>query len=219
MRKTALTFVSLIVVGMLVIPVSASAKTTLVEAEDRTGDVTASWNIETCDYRVLLGDGTPIVRAGYFDMTLFQFSLKKDVYTFSMEMAADLPGEGEPLPTSVRLARYSLWLSAEPWDLLSADIVDYYLIVLWYDGVSYSAELLTSPGKVVITPLSFAVEGPRFSVELPASWMEGIESFWLFPAVNAFHSSNPETELWLDMVDPDADVQGLEYTSIPWPPV
>jgi len=219
MRKAILALVSLVVIGMLVIPGSASAKTTSVEVEDKTGDVTASWNLETCDYQALLGDGMPIVRAGYFDMTLFHFGLKKDTYTFSMEMAADLPEEGDPLPTSVRLARYSLWLSTESWDLVSADIVDYYLIVLWYDGLSYSAELLTSPGKEVITSLSFAVEGPRFSVELPTSWMEGIESFWLFPAVNAFHSKNPEIELWLDMVDPDADVEGLEYTSIPWSPI
>jgi hypothetical protein len=218
MRKAIITLVSLFVVGMLTIPGSVSAKTLSVKVEDRVGDVTAMWNLETCDYQALLGDGMPIVRVGFFDMTLFQFSLKKDTFTFCMEMAASLPEEGDPLPTSVRLARYSLWLSAESWDLRSVDVVDYYLMVLWYDGLSYSAELLTSPGKEVITSLSFAVEGPRFSVELPASWMEGIDSFWLFPAVNAFHSQNPQIELWLDMIDPDADVPGLEYTSIPWPP-
>lgn len=210
-------FASLVVVGMLMVPGIVSAKTASIEVEDRVGDVTAAWDYSTFDYAALLGDGMPIVQAGYFDMTLFQFCLKKGTYTFSMEMAADLPEEGDPLPTSVRLARYSLWLSTESWDWVS-DVVDYYLMVLWYDGSSYSAELLTCPTKEVITSLSFTVEGSRFSVELPASWMEGVESFWLFPAVNAFHSQNPEIELWLDMLDPDADVPGLEYTNILWSP-
>lgn len=216
MRKTIVAVMSLVVVGMLVVPGSVSAKTLSVEVEDRVGDVAAAWDYSTYDYAALLGDGMPIVKVGYFDMTLFQFSLKKDTYTFSMEMAADLPEEGDPLPTSVRLARYSLWLSTESWDWVS-DVVDYYLMVLWYDGASYSAELLACPSHEVITSLPFEVEGSRFSVDLPASWMGGVESFWLLPAVNAFHSQNPEIELWLDMLDPDADVPGLEYTNIPWP--
>lgn len=217
MRTVVVVLASLVVVGMLIVPGSVSAKTLSIEVEDRTGDIAAAYDYTTYDYAALLGDNTPIVQAGYFDMTLFRFSLKKDTYTFGMEMAADLPKEGDPLPSGIKLIRYTLWLDEESWDWVS-DIVDYYMVVLWYDGTSYSAELLEWPTKVAITSLSFTVEGPRFDVEFPTSWMEGIESFWLFPAVNAFHSQNPEIEVWPDLLDYDPDAPDQEYTSVRWPP-
>ena len=218
MRKTTLVSLSAVVAGLLMVPGSVSAKTLSIEVEDRIGDVAAAYDYNTYDYAALLGEGTPIVQAGYFDMTLFWFSLKKDVYTFGMEMATDLPDEGNPLPSGIKLIRYTLWLDEESWDWVS-DVPSYYMVVLWYDGTSYSAELLEWPSKMAITSLSFAVEGPRFEVEFPASWMGGIESFWLFPAVNAFHSQNPEVEVWPDMLDYDSGTPGQEYASLPWPPL
>jgi len=216
MRKMALALLSAVVAGLLMVPSSVSAKTLSIEVVDRTGDVAIVYDVEAYEYRALYGDNSPIVQTGYFDMTLFRFSLKGNIYTFGMELAADLPQEGDPLPQGVGLLQYTLWLDEYWWDWISDDPA-YFIVVLRYDGSSYSAALLEWPSEEIIMSLPFIIEGPRFEVKFSADWMENIPTFWLFPAVVAYFGECPMMS-WPDLIDCDADAPGQVVNSIPWPP-
>jgi hypothetical protein len=222
MRRTIVALVSAVVAGMMLIPGSVSAKPLSIAVEDRVGDLAAQWDVDTLDYIALYGD-TPIVQAGYFDMTWFFFSQKRDTYTFGMEMAADLPKEGDSLPQGVTQAQWFLWLDPEPWDWSPYAFPSYCVIRLSYDGSSYHAGLYTyvpdAPGDEIME-LPFSVDGPRFQVKFTADSIADstgdASEFWLYPCTIAYHGECP-LKVWLDYIDPDAGAPGQTYVSIPWP--
>lgn len=214
MRKGVMALLSALVVGLMMVPGNVVAANLYLEVEDRVGDVTFAYDFNTYDYLTLLGENSPIVKAGYFDMTLFWFGLKGDTYTYGMQLAGDLPQEGDQLPQGVRVLQYVLWLDKEWWDW-GPDTESYFMIVLQYDGFAYSAALLEWPSQTVIMPLPFEIDGPRFEVEFSADSIDNIESFWLVAAVLAFFGENM-TKLWPDLFDCDAGAPGQVITSIPW---
>jgi hypothetical protein len=208
--------VSAVLAGLLLCPSSVSAKTLSLEVEDRIGDVAAAYDFDTYDYSALFGEASPIVQAGYFDMTLFEFSLTGNTYTYAMELAADLPNEGDPLPNTIHLVQYMLWFDRDSWDWIEPDLT-LFMVVLQYDGSAYSAALLEYPSKEVIMPLSFTIDGARFEVKMSTKAIDGLSTFWLYPSVLAYPGTGSSVYLWPDIADPDA-TPGQEYNSIPWPP-
>jgi len=206
---------SALVVGLMIVPGDAVAANLYLEVEDRVGDVAFAYDIDIYDYRTLLGEDSPIVKAGYFDMVLFWFGLKGSTYTYGMELAADLPQEGDALPQGVRLLQYSLWLDKDWWDW-TPGVESYFMIVLQYDGSAYSAALLEWPSQAVIMPLPFTIDGPRFEVKFSADSIDNIESFWLVAAVLAFFGEEM-CRMWPDAIDSEAGAPGQIITSIPWP--
>jgi hypothetical protein len=216
MRKVIAALVSLVVVGLLMVPGSVSAKSISIEVEDRIGDVAPLYTARTYDYVALYGDNSPIVQAGYFDMTLFWFGLKGDTYTFGMEMVGDLPQEGDSLPQGVELLQYTLWLDQEAWDWLPYSGISYFIIVLQYDGLSYHAALYEYISGDEVMELPFTVSGPRFEVRFSADSITNIPTFWLFPSVAVYFGNCP-LESFVDLVDYTADAPGQVYTSIQWP--
>jgi hypothetical protein len=214
-RKTAIAFALPFTIAlMLAQPVTAATLT--LEVEDRTGDVARAYDFQTYDYRTLLTDNSQIVQAGYFDMTLFWFGLKGKTYTYGMELAADLPKEGDPLPQGVDILQYTIWLDEDSWDWVSA-VPSYFMVVLRYDGSSYSAALLEWPSEEVIMSLPFTIEGPRFEVRFSADSIDNTPEFWLVSGVIVYHSQY-SAKMWLDAFDCDAGAPGQVITSIPWPP-
>ncbi len=216
MRKVTITLVSGVIAFLMLVPNCVSAEDLYLEVDDRVGDVAFAYNYETYDYQVLLGEGNPIVKAGYFDMTLFWFGLKDGIYTYGMQLAADLPEEGEPLPSGVRILQYMLWLDKDSWDWVSA-VESHFMIMFQYDGLEYFAALLEWPSMAVIIELPFEVDGSRFEVMFSADSIDNIQSFWLLVGVLVL-LGEPLTRMWADFFDCEAGAPGQVITSIPWPP-
>ena len=216
MKRVTIASVSVAIASLMLIPNSVSADDMYLEVEDRVGDVAFAYAYEIFDYQVLLGKGSPIVKAGYFDMTLFWFGLEDGTHTYGMQLAADLPEEGDPLPAGVRILQYMLWLDKDSWDWTAA-VESYFMVMLQYDGLEYSAALLEWPSMAVIMQLPFAIDGPRFEVTFSADSIDNIQSFWLCVGVLAI-LGDPLTRMWSDIFDYDAGAPGQVITSIPWPP-
>ncbi|HUV62238.1 MAG TPA: hypothetical protein VMW71_08785 [Thermoplasmata archaeon] len=212
MRKVVAYLVSAIVAGLLLVPGCASAKAIMLIVPDEVGDLGVNWDYETYLPKSTWGDNSQIAQAGYFDRTLFWFGLKGNTYTFGMELAADLPQEGDPLPAGVTLAEYGLWLDKEAWDWVTP-VEGYFMLVFRYDGVSYSAALLDWPSETVKMYLPFTIDGPRFEMEFSADSIDNLETFWLFTCVVVYFGQS--LPLWPDSFDLDS-VEGQIVTSIPW---
>ena len=215
MRNTIIVILSLLAVGLVSVPKGVSAETLSIEVDDRVGDLAPAYDSDTWDVRVVYGENTLFARDGYFDMTLFEFSLTGNKYTYSMELAADLPNEGDPLPAGIGLVQYMLWFDKDSWDWVEPDLT-LFMVVLQYDGSTYSAALLDYPSWEVIMPLKFAIDGARFEVKFSAEAIDNLSTFWLYPSVLAY-TGNSELYHWLDIADLNA-APGQEYNSIPWPP-
>lgn len=220
MRRVILWLVSAAVAVALLIPGSASAMNDKLVVEDRLGDVAPMYTATTYDYVAVFGENSPIAQAGYFDMTSFLFSQKGSTYTFGMEVAADLPEEGEPLPQGVTLLQYVLWLDTEAWDWSPYSVPSYFVIRLSYDGFSYHAGLYTyvvqEEGEELMA-LPFGIKGSSFEVTFTADSIYPVEEFWLFPCVCLWFGDCPY-RTYVDMIDYGAGAPGQLWTSIPWPP-
>lgn len=215
MRRAIVAVVSAVVAGLLLVPGCASAKAVTLTVPDEAGDIGIIFDYETYLPKSTWGENSQIAQAGYFDRTLFWFGLKGDTYTFGMELAADLPQEGDPLPAGVTLAEYGLWLDGEAWDWVTP-VEDYCALVLRYDGVSYSAAMLDWYSETVTMYLPFTIDGPRFEMKFSADSIGNIETFWLFTCVDVYFGQSLP---WMvDAFDLDS-VEGQMVTSIPWSPL
>jgi len=218
MRKGVVALLSAIIVGLMAVPCNASGTSLYyVEAEDRVGDVSFCYDFNVLDYRTLLGESSPMVAAGYFDMMLLWFSQEDDMYTFGMQLAADLPQEGDPLPCGVQRVQYEVYLDEDAWDW-STPVKSYFEVYLGYDGSHYSAVLRLPGTTEPLAYLEYEITGPKFEVRFSAADIGNLEEFWLgAPAVTILMGGSI-TELWPDIIDPNA-AEGQVYTSIEWPPV
>jgi hypothetical protein len=220
MKRLTLPFASIAIAMTLLIPGCVSAVNLKLIVEDRLGDVAPMYTADTYDYTGLFGPNSPIVQAGYFDMRYFMFSQKGSTYTFGMEMAADLPQEGDPLPQGVTLLQYTLWLDPEAWDWSPYSVPSYFVIRFQYDGLSYHAGLYTyvqeDPGDL-LAELSYKISGSSFEVRFTADSIGDLPTFWLWPCVVAYFG-NCSWKTYIDCVDYNAGAPGQLWTSIPWPP-
>jgi len=218
MRKGVVALLSAIIVGLMTVPCNASGTSPYyVEAEDRVGDLSYCYDFDILDYRTLLGESSPIVTAGYFDMVLLWFSQEGDMYTFGMQLAADLPQEGDPLPCGVQRVQYEVYLDEDAWDW-STPVTSHFEVYLGYDGSHYTAALKVPGTTEPLAYLEYEIAGPRFEVHFTAADIGGLDEFWWGAPAVTLLSGEGFIERWPDILDLDA-APGQVYTSIEWPPV
>jgi len=210
---------SAIVVGlMLAMPMSAGASSTMTTVvPDRTGDLGIGWDFTTCEAQSLWGQGTPWVRAGYFDMTSVWLSQSGKTYTFGMELTKDLPQEGSALPYGVDFACWLIWIDPSPWNALYNPVDTLFTIGLNYDGSKYVAALMEGVNGNVIAPLPFTIDGSKFQLQFSAASIGKMPSFWWMPATKVW-LGNMHTWDSIDRADPGAS-PGQVWWDLPWPPV
>ena len=213
MRKATVGLVSIAILGLMLVPGSAQALTTIT-VQDGIGDVGIALDMHAGTVKDTMSPNAPLEKVGYFDMVSVWLYQKGKTFTFGMELAADLPAEGTPLPNMVRTAKWGMWVDqvpyvVDPWAMPVA------LIALQYDGVSYAASVLDySTGTQ--TSIPFTVDGSKVRMEFSAAMFGNAGMSWLCPAV----------QIWLglygaaiiDSVDPGS-VAGQVGFDLPWPPV
>lgn len=218
--------ISFIIALMLAIPVSAGTGTQEIVVQDRTGDLMLQYDADTCDNTVVWPDDTPIAQVGYFDMLRFWLSqevsgngkTKTDTYSFGMELAAELPQEGSPLPYGFDFVAWLMWIDVEPWNpVYNPDAETLFTIQLVYDGSTYVAELRKglSAGPV-LEYLNFGINGSEFELKVSAASIGDMDSFWWMPCTRVQWGILGSDGFWsIDTTDPGA-VDGQVWWDIPW---
>jgi hypothetical protein len=212
-RKTvialALSFVMALM--MLAQPVSAGS---MMIIPDEQGDVGKMYDWETGETTNGWGDNAKVVQAGYFDMVSVWFGQKGKTYEFGMQLAADLPQAGDPLPVGTKLAEWNLYVDRTAWTppLYTEDL---FFISVKYDGSSFSANLLNYSTKVVIASLPLILDGSKFQTEVSADSIGDLPTtIWLVPIVKVWFGWGA---FWtMDRPDPGV-MPGQVMWSIPWP--
>ncbi|OGS55829.1 MAG: hypothetical protein A3K60_00035 [Euryarchaeota archaeon RBG_19FT_COMBO_56_21] len=201
--------------GILLVPNGVSAGTTKIVVQDRTGDLGPKIDWETGDIVLWWPDTTSLTKVGYFDILSFSLSYKAKTYTFGMEVAADLPKEGSPLPTGFKALEWLMWIDPEPWNMKYNNILSLYSIKLVYYELEYFAFIQDYATGEVLASLPFTIDGSKLQVEFTASSIGNLESFWFMPCTVVRWSI---AGYWdLDSTDPGA-APGQVWWDIPWPP-
>ncbi len=222
MKKTVVALLSVIVVGLMLVPGSVSAGNVTIKAADSLGDLGPKYDAASAETVVFWPDSMPLTRVGYFDMTSwwFAYSSKDKTYTFGMEVANPLPNAGSPLPTGFKEVRWLVWLDMGAWNPKYAPTVgSYYTIQLIYDGSEYAAVLAQggSWGPILAT-LPFSVDGSELQIQFSAASIGNLKSFWIMPCTAVLWSLQPYSGYWdFDSTDPGA-APGQVWWSVPWPP-
>lgn len=194
-------------------PVSAGA--TSITVQDRTGDLGPKIDWETGDIINHWPDTTSLTKVGYFDMVSFSLSCKAKTYTFSMELAADLPKEGSALPTGFKAAEWLMWIDPEPWNMKYNNILSLYTVKLAYYESEYVAFIMDYATGEVLSSLPFTIDGSKLQIQFSAASIGNLESFWFMPCTVVRWSIGAYWDL--DSTDPGA-APGQVWWDIPWPP-
>jgi len=196
-------------------PVTAGTLISVVE--DSEGDLGFGVDPKTGGLMNLWNENTPVVQAGYFDMVSTWLSLKKEVYTFGMELAADLPEEGSALPTGIRLAEWAVWIDPSPYNYILNPVAPLFLIALRYDGMSYSAFIMDYATMLAV-PATFSVVGSEFTIKFTTESIGDLELEWWSPMVRVWWGTQGSGAYWfVDVVDLEP-IEGYVYFDLPWPP-
>jgi hypothetical protein len=197
-------------VMMLAQPVSAGSM--MIGVDDDKGDLMKFFYPATGEPMNGWGDNAPVVKAGYFDMKYVCLAQKGKTYTFGEILWADLPQEGDALPSGFAYAAWILWIDSQAWTPATGP-VDIFNIYLWYDGSGYSA-WLKDVATGVETPLPFTVNGNELQIEFTAGSINNMASFWWSGGVYALKNNGG---YMIDIIDPNT-YPGQEYWDIQWPP-
>jgi hypothetical protein len=216
-RKTAIAFALSFTVALMMLaqPVSAGAT---MKVSDSTGDVGFGFSSKTSEILTNpWGPGTPWVKAGYFDIASAWLSQKGKVYTFGMELAANLPKEGSKM-VGVERAEWALWIDPSPWNVATNPVVSLFRIALVYDESLYAAELRDPSTGTLLASLPFTVNGSTFEVEFSAASIGNLEVHWWCPFVRIWQGLfGSAGYAFLDGID-WGTATGQEYYDLPWPP-
>ena len=216
MRKKAIAFLSVLIVGLMMVPGGVSAGTMSIAVDDRESDEgigNIDW--DRCEFTTSWPDGTPIAQAGFFDILSFSLSLKAKTYTFVMVVAADFPEVGSELGTGFKAVEWLMWIDPEPWNMKYNNIMSLYAIKLVYYQEGYMAFIQDYATGEILANLPFAVDGSKMQVRFSAALIGNLESFWFMPCTVVRWSI---AGYWdLDTTDPGA-VEGQVWWDIPWPP-
>jgi hypothetical protein len=157
------------------------------------------------------------VRVGYFDMTSVWLSQEGNRFMFGMQLAADLPEAGTPLPYGFHRASWLMWIDPCPWNPVCDPVQTLFVVLLTYDGSNYAAELREYRTGVTLETLPFTVQGREFRMAFSATSIDCPESFWWFPCTQVWWGPSGSSAFWsLDGPDPGA-TPGQTYWDIPWP--
>lgn len=228
MRKVIVALVSTVVVGMLMVPGSASAKifTDETTALDSVGDVPFMWDSQTGDKMLEpLNSNRPLYETGYLDMKSYWLSQYVDtelginMYTFGMELAAELPTSQDEMPQGIKRVEWVMYIDLDPWNpVLNPDAECLFMLNLTFDGEVYDAflvdyVLITGP---VIAHLDWEVTGSTFWIQLPANLIGDLQSFWWEAATRVWWGGPDTYGMRLtDMTDWNV-ADGQEWYDIPW---
>jgi len=211
-RKVTIALLCAIVAGLMVVPSGVSA-VTMMTVQDNTGDIGFGVDPKTGFTMHTWGDNTPIVQAGYFDMTSVSLSQKGKAYTFGMELAAALPKEGSPLPGGIHLAEWAMWIDPSPYNYFTNPVAPLFLIALRYDGSSYAAFVMDY-GTRATTSIPFSVDGSKLQLQFSAASIGNLALQWWSPMVREWTGPLGTSGYWF--VDAVVSESGL--IDIPWPP-
>lgn len=206
---------SAVVIGLLMLPIGASALTTMV-VQDSVGDVGIAIDMKTGTIGDTFSPNVPLVKAGYFDMVSVWLSEKGKTYTFGMELAVALPAEGTRLPNQVRLAQWELRIDPVPYIIDPAPPVG--MMALRYDGSSYSA-FVVNWAPMIDTPIPFSIDGSKLELQFTAAQLSSAVISWWVPLVEIYLGPlGTMASAFIDAVDLGA-VPGQVGFDLPWPPV
>lgn len=207
--------ISFAVAIMLASPVSA--KTIGIEVQDTQGDLILAFDADTCETIATWPENTRPAEVGYLDILSFGLFLKRGTYTFSMEVAGDLPDEGAALPSGWTSVHWVMWIDPEPWNPEYNPILSLFTVSLAYDGTAYACCLIDYATGEVLTALSYVVDGATLEIEFSATSIGDLEGFWWMPGAGVCWGPI-ETGYWdMDTTDIGA-VPGQVWWDIPWPP-
>ena len=222
MRKVLVALLSAIVVGlMLAMPVSAG-KSNVVTIPDRTGDL-GKYNVyiivggtrAVAQFNNSWGDNAPFPRVGYVDMVSESFGmLDKNTYVFGMELAANLPRVGDPLPPGIRYVGWQLWLEDSPWSPTNP-AKTYWQVFLEFNGLSYSAGIWDWNTYTSI-PLPFTIDGAKFQIKFSPDQIGNLESFW-WSAGTYLAKNNIYAWPWITDLTDLGVAPDQVWFDLPWP--
>jgi len=217
MGRVMVALLSAIVAGLMLVPSIVSAKTLTAVAEDPEGDLGFGVDPKTGGIMHLWADNTAIAQAEYLDMVLTWLSLKKETYTFGMELAAALPEEGSPLPSGIKLVEWVVYIDPSPYNYITNPVAPLYLIALRYDGASYSAFILDY-ATMLTAPVQPSIDGSTFELQFTTADINYLELEWWSPMVREWTGPVGSSGYWfVDAVDLPL-VDGYAYIDLPWPP-
>jgi len=203
---------SAIVAGLMLVPSSVSAVTSMT-VQDDIGDIGFGIDPKTGFTMHEWADNTPIAQAGYFDIASVSLSQKGRTYTFGMELAAALPKEGSPLPGGIHVAEWAMWIDPSPYNYFTNPVAPLFLISLRYDGSSYSAFVMDY-ATMTTTPIPFSVDGAKLQLQFSAASIGNLALEWWSPLVREWTGLVGSAGYWF--VDGILTESGL--IDLPWPP-
>jgi len=217
MRSAIVALLSAIVVGMMLVPGSVSAGTLTMVVEDAEGDLGFGVDPKTGGIMNLWQDNTPVAQTTYLDMVSTWLSLKKDTYTFGMELAGALPEEGSPLTGGMKLVEWAVWIDPSPYNFITNPVAPLFLIALRYDGVSYSAFIMDY-ATMDTAPVAFSVDGSKLEIQFTSASIGDLALEWWSPLVRLWSGPIGSSGYWfVDAVDLEP-IDGYVYMDLPWPP-
>lgn len=217
MRGVVVGLLSAMVAGLMLMSGCVSAGTLTMVVEDAEGDLGFGVDMKTGGIARYYEGGNPVGAAAYLDLVSTSLSLKKDIYTFGMEMAGALPEEGSPLPDGVKLVEWAMWIDPSPYNFLVNPVVSLYLIALRYDGSGYSAFTLDY-ATMLTAPVAFSVDGSALQLKFTSASIGDLALEWWSPLVRAWWGTLGSAGYWfVDAVDLPL-VDGYAYMDLPWPP-
>ncbi|MBN1678367.1 MAG: hypothetical protein JW880_07505 [Candidatus Thermoplasmatota archaeon] len=217
MRGAVAGLLSVVVVALMLVPGAVSAKTLIMVVEDAEGDLGFGVDPHTGGIMNLWPESTPVAQTEYLDMVSTWMSLRKDVYTFGMELAVPLPEEGTPLPGGMKLMEWAVWIDPSPYNYITNPVAPLFLIALRYDGSAYSA-ILVDYETMVTTSTPFSVDGAKLELQFTSASIGDIAMEWWSPLVRVWWGIMGSAASWfVDAVDLPL-VEGYAYIDLPWPP-
>lgn len=220
MARGLMAVLSAIVVGMMMVPGSASAENPLVEATDREGDMPWCVDMETGEpiYSPCAGDRA-LLGVGCLDMKSYWLTQNAVTgqYTFGMAFYGALPAEGDAMPYGIKAAEWAMWIDPEPWTYVNA-VVSLYLIRLTYDESSYDAVLIDYVANAVVASVGFEISSDRSELQMsfPAELIGYLDFSWWTASTRGYWGL-PDTSGFRFMDFPDWNVyEGQVGYDLPW---
>lgn len=228
MRKASLVLVSMVIVGLMMVPTSVSAYVDeyTVTADDISGDVPFLWDSKTgLEWTKPTCSGMPLTDCGYLDMIGYSLSqyvdtcTGKNVYNFSMELKGNLPMSIDDLPQGIKRVEWVMYVDLQPWNPVIDTPVDCpYMVNLTFDGERWDAclvdyILIVGP---VLAHLDYGVSGSTLWIRWSGDQIDNLDFFY-FEAATRVWWGGPDTYgmRLSDMTDLDA-AEGQVWYDIPW---
>jgi hypothetical protein len=220
MRNTVALLMSALVVGLMSLPSGVTAQVIECTVYDQTGDLGCNFDAETGEANPMWTDNVPWAKCGCFDMTSFWLIQDGTAFTFGMQLAADLPDEGDSLAAAVSAGEWGMWVESEPWNLVFNPVDPLYLIALVYDGSHYDAYVMDYVTKEK-TPIEFEVDGSVVRLWFSVDMIGGNYSFYWGGYTLIYRSLGTNSVAtyafcYTDLPDWGA-VPYQEWYDIPWP--